>query len=378
MTEIIENSKEVIKVLEVPEVLEARVPEVPKVTESTKVPVNVEVTVKADSVKEAEPMALTVEQRKMILGEKIKARLVGGTRRSAVRGIKKPKTVLSILTELLNDKEYQMSKELPDLGAVEFLSNSENHKKVENPTVRISSKLRLILIIGKMIDLTTEEKEKLVMPVFPAEQEDVKDVEGRHQRRFKPVLAKSLKDHQMNELSDIGICRLIIQNASHIVKDAKVFQIDDGKVFIVWGDLVMSGTSRKPTTSTGAGSEEDDGIPTLTEIDDKILSDSVNIDTKPGAAGTAGTVAAAAEDEGELQIPDGATFSPNDVQLVVENSGCTQSEAIQELIYNKGDLINTIMAFTPDGSGLSPAMIRADTRRKAKEATREVETEKGR
>lgn len=312
------------------------------------------------------PKPYSQEAALKLLEGKGKSRNVAGMRKAVARvGVKKTKTALSILTELLNDREYQTSKEIPDLAAVEFLSNTENHMKIENPMLRISSKLRLNLIIGKLVEMSTVEKEKLVMPVFPVangQKKESKDDEGRFQRRFKPVLTKALKDHSLNELKDIGICRFIIQNGSHVVKDAKVFQIDQSKIFLVWGDLVMSGVP-KGQQSSKAESEDDD-VPELSgkirehgddKIDTSIFETPKDSDNNKNEEEE--------EDDAELRIPDGASFTQNDVQLVCENTGCSRSDALHELVYNKGDLINTIMAFSPEADGYSPAQMRSELRK---------------
>src|SRR5579871_4204659 len=146
-------------------------------------------------------------------------KLVGGVRRVIKNNFKRTKPALSLLNELLNDREYQMSKELPDVTTVEFLYNTEDHKWVQDPIVRISQKLQLTLILGNTIDMTSQDKEKLEMPVF---KQDDQTKENRHQRRFKPVLAKCLRDYTLNNLPHVDLCRIVIQGVAHVIRNAKV------------------------------------------------------------------------------------------------------------------------------------------------------------
>lgn len=299
---------------------------------------------------------------------KVPARMVGGMRKAATRGVKKIKPALVALTELLNDREYQMSKEIPDLTSLEFLSNSENHKYIENPIMRISSKLQLLFIKGKMVDMPSNEKENLVMPVFPTDNsssssgENKKKEEGRFQRRFKPILNRVMKDYTMNEIKDIGVCRAVIQSSPHVVKDAKVFQVNNGNLFLVWGDLVMSGIPRAPRVPNNLGAtdadDSDSDLPELTNFEDSLNNEKTSEASDENEENS----------EKNPQIPDGMTFTQNDVELVCENSGCSKYDAIQELILHNGDLINTIMAFTAGADGSSPAQIRAEIRKNEKRA----------
>jgi len=232
-----------------------------------------------------------------------KAKIVGGVRKKAPNSFNnKRESVFTILSRLLNDKEYQMSKDLPDLGLVEFLSDTENHKKLVNCNARMSSRLRLLVIEGTLQAFTDEEKNQFSAPIFSADNEEEKS--NRYQKRFRPVLSKALKDHTLNTLTDVGICRLKIQNVSYIVRNAEVVQIDNGKYFLVWGDMTMCSNENRKQESVSNALEDND-IPDLSDVPD--LSHNKDEDRDEDKD----------EDRDDMDniIPDNALFTKNDVEI---------------------------------------------------------------
>ena len=290
------------------------------------------------------------------------ARIVGGMRRPTSSLSKKVKPALLTINELLNHRDYQTSREIPDLTSIEFLSDLESHKKIVNPMMRISSKLNLLLISGKLVDMDNQEKKELIMPVLnnnDSQSNKEKEKENKYVRRFKPVFNKAMKNYTVVELKDIKLVKVIIQNSMHVVNNAKVFQV--GKCFLVWGSLVMSGTARPPQLSApNSFTNNNDSADNDSADNDSADNDK---DTNNNATATA-TVTDVDKDD-DFNIPDGATFTQNDVEIVCENTGCSKNDAIHELVYNNGELINTILAFSIDKDGISPALTRAEARKKS-------------
>jgi NACalpha-BTF3-like transcription factor len=299
--------------------------------------------------------AVQALQEKMLAANKIAgARKVAGSRRMAVRGTKKVKSAFSLLNDLLQDKEYQLSKALPDTGNIELLSKTEKHMKILDPIIRVSSRAKLLFVTGQLVELSDEEKNNLSLPMVVSQAKpDDKEKGNRHQRRLRPVVAKCLRDHQMNSMPDIEICRVNIQKIPYVVEYAEVVRIDKSNTFLIWGELIMGATSaggskRTELTGNNLGNQEltdndddEDGIPKLTDIVDPFKGNNAiesgnDIDEKE-----------VDDDEQDIKIPDDASFTRNDVQIVMENTGCSRAEAVQELVANKGDLINTIMKLTP-------------------------------
>lgn len=216
----------------------------------------------------------------------------------------------------------------------------------------LNPKLRLLMITGELSEFTPDEKQRLIMPVFKnpnqsQPSENNADSEGKYQKRLKQVLNKSLKDHQMNPLSDITLCRVTMQGSCHVVNNARIFHIPDKKnnIYLVWGELLNSGNSRHGIDeSINSPVDISEEVPSLTEIDflKKVNETEDEAEVEAKVSASAETVI-----HESFHIPDGSTFTPNDVQLVCDNTGCSESEAIQGLIANKSDLVSTIMALTP-------------------------------
>jgi NACalpha-BTF3-like transcription factor len=277
------------------------------------------------------------------------ARIVGGSRRTIRRGSLKLPTIAEQLNAILTDRklDYQTSKPLPEVGAVEFFSNTENHKLIMAPTVRVSNRIHLVILDGELKSMTEDEKAGLTPPVIPTPKENDAKKENKFNRRFKEQLVKICKGHTIIDVPDISLVRLMIQRNPYIINEAKVQYIEDEEIVLIWGDLLMMNTpGSSPSTSTAVEAEKKPEDGTFNgQIEDADFAELMKLenDAAPELVSAVGSGEAAAASAADVPIPDGSTFTMNDVEMVMQQTGKSRQMVINALSANNGDLIETIM-----------------------------------
>lgn len=284
------------------------------------------------------------------------ARMVGGTRRPVRRGANKLPGIAEQLNKILMDRklDFQTSNKLPEVGVVEFFSDTENHKLMMQPIVRMSNRIHLVILDGELKDMTEEEKSNLTPPMIPAPSEDDNKgkKENKFQRKFKEQLAKICKGQSIVDLPDVSLLRLMIQRVPYIVNNPKVQHIESEQIVLVWGDLLMMNSNKGKNSAPASALPGYGDLGQANQVDDEghdafngQLSEADFAELQKMENEGVPELVDPTKD-GDVPIPDGATFTMNDVEMVMQQTGKGRQMVVNALAANGGDLIDTIMKLT--------------------------------